>query len=208
MLSSGSWKIRSEKILSGSGCNRLLKILHIDPERDWGGGEAQVVGLLTYLAAQGHRNELLGHPQGLLWSRCQPLGVKTRPLAVRNDLDLRCIPALRRLIIRERYDLVHLHTKRAHALSFWLPRHRGGPKYLVTRRMDYPEARNLYTRTLYNRRVDGVVAISKAIQDGLIRAGVDGQKIRVIYSGIETAKYDSLPVKNCAPGESLVVGCL
>lgn len=194
--------------MSGSGRNRLLKILHIDPERNWGGGEAQVFGLLTYLAAHGHHNDLLGHPDGPLWARCQPLAVTTRAIKIRNDLDLRCVPGVRRLIRSTQYDIVHLHTKRAHALSLWLPRFRNGPKYAVTRRMDYPEQRNSYTHCLYNRRVDGVVAISQTIKDSLIQAGVDAGRIRLIYSGIDAGQYDRSRTKNTGSRDVTVVGCL
>jgi hypothetical protein len=48
-------------------CSRRLKILHIDPERNWGGGESQVLGLLSYLVERGHRNDLLTHPGGRLF---------------------------------------------------------------------------------------------------------------------------------------------
>lgn len=81
--------------MGASGHNRLLKILHIDPERDWGGGEAQVLGLLSHLAARGHRNDLLAYPNGKLWSRCQGLEIKTLPLVARNDIDLRPVWRLR-----------------------------------------------------------------------------------------------------------------
>jgi hypothetical protein len=97
--------------LDGSGDHRLLKILHIDPEKNWGGGEAQVLGLLSYLAATGHRNDLLAHPGGLLLTRCQGIDVRARPIVMRNDADVRCVPALRRLIRRMSYDVVHFHTK-------------------------------------------------------------------------------------------------
>src|SRR6058998_3768223 len=98
MLSFGSWNWRRRKKLSGSGHSRLLKILHIDPEKNWGGGEAQVLGLLTYLAGRGHRNELLTAPDGALFNRCRNLDVRLRYFSMRNDLDLRGVPALRRLI--------------------------------------------------------------------------------------------------------------
>jgi glycosyltransferase involved in cell wall biosynthesis len=191
-----------------SGRNRPLKILHIDPERNWGGGEAQVFGLLAYLAARGHRNDLLTDPAGALWARCQSLAVTTRPIHVRNDIDLRYVPALRRLIKNHRYDLVHFHTKRAHALSLWLPRFRGGPKYVVTRRMDYPERRNFYTHWLYNRRVDGVVAISGAIRGALIEAGVEAGKIRLIPSGIDVEAFSSGLATQQRERAMAVVGCL
>src|SRR5207342_2232687 len=110
--------------------------------------------------------------------------VRAIPLVVRNDLDLRPVPRLRRLIRDGAYDIVHLHTKRAHALSLWLSHRFPTPKYVVTRRMDYPEAHTSYTRYLYNRKVDGVVAISQKISALLIAAGVERERIRLIYTGI------------------------
>jgi len=183
--------------LGERGHNRLLKILHIDPERNWGGGEAQVLGLLTYLCRNGHRNDLLTHPGGRLFEQSGPLGIKRLSLVVRNDLDLRPVPALRRLIRSEKYDIVHFHTKRAHALSLWLPRGPQRPKYVVTRRMDYPEAKSWYTRLLYNRRVDGVVAISRVIMELLVEAGIGAGRIRLIHSGIDPQRFD-----RCANGSA------
>jgi glycosyltransferase involved in cell wall biosynthesis len=194
--------------LSGSGHNRLLKILHIDPERGWGGGEAQVFGLLTYLAAKGHQNDLLTHPTGPLFARCQRLNIMTLPLKVRNDLDLRCVPALRRRIKNGNYDIVHLHTKRAHALSLWLPRSGNPLRWVVTRRMDYPESRSWYTNYLYNRRVDGVVAISRTIKELLIRAGVEAAKIRLIHSGIDPHGFERVSNESFGHDGEMIIGCL
>src|SRR5688572_17270153 len=143
MLNCGSLKSRRNVTTSGGRDDRkLLKILHVDPERNWGGGEAQVFGLLSYLAAQGHRNDLLTHPEGRLFTEARRLTVGILPLVARNDLDLRAIPKLRRQIAAANYDVVHLHTKRAHAMSLWLPRGDRSPRYVVTRRMDYPEKKN------------------------------------------------------------------
>ena len=113
------------------------------------------------------------------------------PLIARNDFDLRPVSRLRRLIRDESYDIVHLHTKRAHALSLWLSRGWVTPKYVVTRRMDYPEANSWYTRYLYNRKVDGVVAISRKISTLLIEAGVERGRIRLIHSGIDPRPFEA-----------------
>lgn len=168
-----------------------LKILHIDPERNWGGGECQVIGLLTYLARRGHRNHLMCHPQGALAEAARRGGIETFPLSLRNELDVRPVFSLRRLIRREGYDIVHFHTKRAHALSLWLGRIHPGIRYVVTRRMDYPVRRSRYVDFLYNRRVDGVVAISRKIADLLVEGGVHREKIRLIPSGIDPAPFQA-----------------
>lgn len=193
--------------MGGSGHSRLLKILHIDPEKNWGGGEAQVVGLLQNLSQWGHRNDLATPAGGELFRR-SITGVRKIPLTVRNDLDIRAVPALRRLIRQERYDIVHFHTKRAHALSLWLPRGEPRPKYIVTRRMDYPEPKNYYTRYLYNRRVDGVVAISRSVLDCLSEAGVNGRSIRLIYSGIDPQPFRELPSDEQRANDSAVIAML
>ena len=194
--------------MSGSGHRRPLKILHIDPERNWGGGEAQVFGLLGCLAARGHRNDLVAHPDGPLFAKCENLAEQRYPVVIRNDLDLRCVPTLRRLIRTGTYDIVHFHTKRAHALSVWLPRKLPKPKYLVTRRMDYPERRHWYTRYLYNRRVDGVIAISQSIADSLAAAAVDRQKLRVIPSGIDARRFADRARLAQRTSGAMVVGCV
>ena len=192
--------------MTASGHSRLLKILHIDPERHWGGGEAQVLDLLSYLAERGHRNDLLTHPDGRLFRESQVLSVRTIPLVVRNDLDLRPVPRLRRLIRDNNYDIIHFHTKRAHALSFWLSRGTPRPKYVVTRRMDYPEASNWYTRCLYNRKVDGVVAVSQRISELLVQAGVAPEKIRLIHDGIDPRPFESAANNRDMHTDCVVVG--
>lgn len=189
-----------------SGHSRGLRILHIDPERNWGGGETQVFGLLSYLAQRGHRNDLLTHPESRLFQQSQALDVRTIPLVVRNDLDLRPVPNLRRLIRREDYDIVHLHTKRAHALSLWLAHKSSRPKYVVTRRMDYPESNSWYTRCLYNRKVDGVIAISSRIYELLIEAGVRCDRIRLIHSGVDPRPFNAADKRPNGDSECLVVG--
>jgi glycosyltransferase involved in cell wall biosynthesis len=192
--------------VTGRSPSRPLKILHIDPERNWGGGEAQVLGLLSYLAARGHCTHLLAHPDGRLFQRSQGQSMRTMPLIVRNDFDLRPVSRLRRLIRDENYDIVHLHTKRAHALSLWLWRGLVTPKYVVTRRMDYPEANTWYTRYLYNRKVDGVVAISCKISNLLIEAGVEREKIRLIHSGIDPGPFEAAANLGDVHPERVVIG--
>jgi glycosyltransferase involved in cell wall biosynthesis len=132
--------------------------------------------------------------------------MRTMPLIVRNDFDLRPVSRLRRLIRDENYDIVHLHTKRAHALSLWLWRGLVTPKYVVTRRMDYPEANTWYTRYLYNRKVDGVVAISWKISNLLIEAGVEREKIRLIHSGIDPGPFEAAANLGDVHPERVVIG--
>src|SRR5262245_13824497 len=108
-----------------------LRILHIDPERSWGGGENQVFGLTTYLHRAGHSTVVAAEPSGPLYHRLRDAGLPTHVLRIRNHGDFLAGLRLRHFVRTARYTLVHFHTSRAHALSPWL----GGldVKRIVTR---------------------------------------------------------------------------
>ncbi|TMB25020.1 MAG: glycosyltransferase family 4 protein [Deltaproteobacteria bacterium] len=158
-----------------------MRVLHVDPEPEWGGGETQVLALLTELAARGLAVRLAAHPDGPLARAAAARGVPLVPLRVRNHLDLGAALALRRLV--PGHDVVHFHTARAHALA---PLCRGrGARLVVTRRMDYVPTGGPYARFLYNRAVDAVIAISEGVRQALLRVGVRDDRIRVVPSGVD-----------------------
>jgi glycosyltransferase involved in cell wall biosynthesis len=131
------------------------------------------------------------NPRGLLYRRLSTKGLPVCSLAVRNHLDILAGLRLRQLVRIEKYNLVHFHTARAHALSPWLA---GLPvKRLVTRRMDYPLKKGVATRFLYRQQVDAVVAISKGVYDALFAADVPATQLQIIPSGINTARFTQDP---------------
>ena len=166
---------------------RRLRILHVDPERNWGGGETQVLGLTRYLHRAGHISHVATPLHGVLAQRLQHDQLAVQPLSIRNHLDGLAGWRLRRLVRRERYDLVHFHTARAHALSPWL--HALPVRRLVTRRMDYPIKTGWWHRFLYGRQVDMLIAISSGVAAALGSAPVSDRPIRIIPSGIDTRQF-------------------
>ncbi len=158
-----------------------MRILHVDPERRWGGGETQVMTLLRQLRARGHESRLAADPAGLLARTAAAEGIPVLPLRIANHVDVRAALHLRRLLDAD--QVVHFHTARAHALAPFCRRR--GVRLVVTRRMDYVPAGGPYVRYLYNRAVDAVIAISAGVRDALVRVGVRAERIRVVPSGIE-----------------------
>ena len=163
-----------------------LSIAGVDPELGFAGGETQVLGLTIALAGAGHRAELICDPAGRLWERAIAAGIRCHPLRIRNAIDLSAGIRLRAILKRERYDVVHFHTSRAHSMA---PFARGFARALVvTRRMDYRPNR-VFAPYLYNRAVDGVVAISGGVADSLAAAGVDRQRVTVVPSGVDCGRF-------------------
>ena len=175
-------EVTAENKTAGS---HALSIAGVDPELGFAGGETQVLGLTLALAA-GNRAELICDPAGRLWERAIAAGIKCHPLHIRNAIDLAAGVKLRAILKRERYDVVHFHTSRAHSMA---PFARGfGSTLVVTRRMDYRPNR-VFAPLLFNRAVDGVVAISTGVADSLATAGVDRQRVTVIHSGVDCERF-------------------
>jgi len=171
-----------------------MRVLHVDPERAWGGGEVQVLALVSVLAARGHASTVAAHPEGPLARAAAAAGARIIPLGIANHFDVRAALVLRRLA--PGFDVVHFHTARAHALA---PLSRGrGARLVVTRRMDYVPAGGPYVRFLYNRAVDAVIAISEGVRTALIRVGVRAERIRVVPSGIDARALAAPPAARAA----------
>jgi glycosyltransferase involved in cell wall biosynthesis len=165
---------------------QALSVVGVDPELGFGGGETQVLGLTLALVADGQRAELICDPAGRLWEQAAATGIKCHPIRIRNAIDLAAGVKLRAILKRERYEVVHFHTSRAHSMA---PFARGfGSTLVVTRRMDYRPNR-VFAPYLYNRAVDGVVAISGGVADSLAAAGVDRQRITVVNSGVNCEHF-------------------
>src|SRR5690348_18437360 len=92
-----------------------MRILHIDTERGWRGGERQTLWLATELAHRGHRSIVVARPEEPLAHRALAAGLDVVACAPLLEVDPRAVLALRRVIRRQRIDVVHAHT--AHAVG-------------------------------------------------------------------------------------------
>ncbi len=145
-----------------------------------------MLGLTLELLRLGHRAELICDPAGRLYERARHQGVTCYPLRIRNSVDLPAAIRFRAILRRGRYDIVHFHTSRAHAMA---PYARGFARALVvTRRMDYRPNR-VFAPLLYGRAVDGVAAISHGVADSLAKAGVVRERVTIIPSGVDCEHF-------------------
>jgi glycosyltransferase involved in cell wall biosynthesis len=188
--------------MTGAGS---LAILHVDPERGLGGGERQVLGLLTHLHAAGHRQRLAADPTGRLAVAAADRGIAVEALRVRNHVDVVAARRLRGLLARDRYDILHFHTARAHALTAFLGTS-STPARVVTRRMDYRLRGGWYARRLYNHGVQAVVAISEGVRAALIASGVEPARIHLVPSGVDAERFAGAAASRAAARVRFALG--
>ena len=128
-----------------------LRVAGVDPELGFGGGETQVLGLTLALVAGGQRRGTDLRSGGTaLGARGRKPASGAILLRIRNAVDMAAAIRLRAIFKRERYDVVHFHTSRAHSMA---PFARGFAQALfVTRRMDYRPNRDFRAVSVQSRR--------------------------------------------------------
>ncbi|HEX2716330.1 MAG TPA: glycosyltransferase family 4 protein [Gemmatimonadaceae bacterium] len=157
-----------------------LRILHIDAGRDWRGGQRQVWLLAQGLRAHGHEPLVVGVPDSPLLQRLRARGVAVAAVPMRADWDLRAARRIRKLVRAWRPDIVHAHDARGHALALAALLGSRIP-LVVTRRVSFtPKS----VRFKYGPRVGHFIAISAAVRDALVGAGIAAERIEVVFSGV------------------------
>ncbi len=175
-----------------------LRVLHVNTERTWRGGEQQVLYLLEGLAARGIEQLLVAQEGGILAERAAAAGLPVLPLRMRGEVDLVAVYKLRSLIAKDGFTVVHAHTSHAHslgALAAALPGS-GKPKVVVARRVDFSIFRRSFlglNRVKYLHGVDRYVTVSHAIKRVLLADGIPEGMVSVVHSGIDVARIDAAP---------------
>jgi L-malate glycosyltransferase len=163
-----------------------MRILHIDTERGWRGGERQALWLAVALRRRGHDVIVAARPNEPLATRAAALGLTVFGAAPAFESDPRAVRQLRRLIRDAAIDIVHAHTGHAAGLGALATVGTETP-LVVARRVDFPLRRNVVTRWKYGRAAV-IVAISQAVADVIRRSGIDPDKIEVVTDGTDTER--------------------
>jgi glycosyltransferase involved in cell wall biosynthesis len=159
-----------------------MRILYVDLEREWRGGQSQAFLTLRGLRERGHEVELLAAQDSPLAKRAAESGIIVRQVP-RLGLRAWAAGALRGLITRGRFDLVHLNEP--HALTAaWLARTHKRLPLLLSRRIGFPLQKNWVSQARY-RVLERFIANSKDVAKSLVDSGVGGERISIVNEGVE-----------------------
>jgi glycosyltransferase involved in cell wall biosynthesis len=163
-----------------------VKVVHLDSERGWRGGQRQAWMLMRGLRERGVACALLA-PAGPLLHKARADGIEAREWSGRGDADLVAVWKARSILRRLRPDLVHCHSGRAHALGVPAARLAGVPRVVVSRRVAFPPGRHPFAKLKYGRGVDLYLCISEAARRALLDAGIPAERLALVPSGVPLA---------------------
>jgi len=158
-----------------------MKVAHLDTGRTWRGGQAQVLLLMRGLAERGIENLLLA-PPGPLLERARAAGIGTRAWRSHGELDAQAMLAAARAVGGA--AIVHAHSAHAHALGVPAARLARVPGVVVSRRVDFDVAGNVFSRLKYLLPVDRYLCISRGVMDVMRRGGIPEPRLALVPSGV------------------------
>jgi glycosyltransferase involved in cell wall biosynthesis len=183
-----------------------VKILHINTERGWRGGERQTLFTLKGLKKRGQDVALVAQADGALHKRAQEAGLKVFPLPVRGPFDLKAVSKIKKIVKQHSYEIVHTQTAHAMNLAILARGFSRRPRVVASRRVDFAVRAGWRFNLL-----DGVLSISEAIRKILVECRVDPDMISVIPSGVDTGIYEvDIPAlrKSIVPNASHLIGTI
>ncbi len=146
------------------------------------GGALQVNYLVSGLAARGVESLLVCPFGSALAAESYPEPVSVFALPMSGDLDLPFVGRIRRLVKTHHPDLVHLHSRRGADWLGGIGAALAGVPAVLSRRVTNPEPG--WVVPIKYRLFDRVIAISRAIAEGMAEAGVPESKIRLVHSAV------------------------
>jgi Glycosyltransferase len=152
-----------------------MRILQLNFERGWRGGERQTLLTMRQLTLAGHEVELLARAGGDLAKRAHEQQFIVH--------ELESVPAVIRFLLKRRRQYDILHSQTANTMS-WLAMLRPWIKsgIVFTRRTAFPLRKNESRNAWKWRQADAIVAISDAAAAEPRRLGLD---VEVIPSAVE-----------------------
>ncbi len=155
------------------------RVVHIASGREWRGGQQQVWLLARALARDEHIHQtVITGANSTLAHRLEESGLRVHGAAWWLSLDPRAMWALWSEC-RSGHHIIHAHDSHALLLAVAIARFSKCP-LVVTRRTAFP-----IRRPWTWQRAHRVIAISNAVAQTLLEAGVPGDRVEVIHSGID-----------------------
>ncbi|HEV8374830.1 MAG TPA: glycosyltransferase family 4 protein, partial [Candidatus Polarisedimenticolia bacterium] len=172
---------------------RGARLLHLNTERGWRGGEVQTLLLARGLAQRGHRCVLAAPSGSRLIAEGREAGLEVEPLEARGEFDPKAVITLARLYRRLRPELLHFHTSHAVTLGTLAMALAGRIPAVASRRVSFPLSRNPLARLKYTHRVRRIIAVSSGIREILLAAGIPAEHLVTIHSAVDLDRFKTLP---------------
>lgn len=184
-----------------------MRILALDLGADWRGGQRQTHLVSAGLAARGHAVRVAARAGAPLAAEVSRNGVPRLDvveLPAGSEAAPSLLFALARAARAFAPDVLYAGDGRSHGAAVWSGTARRAP-LVVHRRVVFPPGRDPFSRIKY-RAASRYLAVSGAVKDALVAAGIPERKVVVLADGLPSEAYVNREAPATAPFRLVHVG--
>lgn len=161
-----------------------LRVLILNLEKGWRGGENQILLLARYLKHNGD-TVTIAYPKNTIGLEKYAKELDTLALDSTSSWSGKNIRLIVDFITQNDIQIIHANSSKSHALALRVKKKVPHVKLVVHRRVATSPKTNFFTRRQYlSPLVDSYVSLSNAISDELAKYGIATEKIVRIPSGV------------------------
>jgi glycosyltransferase involved in cell wall biosynthesis len=165
----------------------MLRILHTESSKGWGGQENRILQESLGLARLGAKVLVLCQPGSRLALRARESGLEVRTVKMRRGLDLIAIWQIMRVIRNEQIAVVNTHSGRDSMLAGIAARlGRARPVVVRTRHLALP----ITSKFTYSVLPHQVVTVSEYVRRYLIGRGIPQARVAAVPTGVDLSRFD------------------
>ncbi len=177
-----------------------MKVLHIDEQNGWRGGEQQASWLIRGLCAHGHHVIIAARPESAFYRNDHGgAAIERLPVPLITEVDLYSAFRISRLAREAKVDIFHAHTSHAHTIALLARRLAGRGKVLVSRRVSFLPKTDPFNRWKY-AAPDRIVGVSEHVTQILRDGGVPDSKLATVHSSVDLAAVEVPPIPRAELG--------
>lgn len=170
-----------------------VKVIHLDTEKSWRGGQQQAVYLMKGMLAHGYETCMVCQPDSAMESYCIDNKLPYHTIKFSNEFDYKAGIDLARFAKSYKANILQLHTGHAVSWGLWAELFNHRLKLVATRRVDFSISKNFLSPFKYkSKNLDHIVCISENIRQIMINDGIPESKMSIIHSGVDTHRFDAV----------------
>lgn len=167
-----------------------MRVLHIDTEMTWRGGQNQTRLLIEGLLNQSF-DVYLAAPRDSAMAHAMQGRIPVLELDLRSGFDWRAGKQIGKFCRSELIDLMDAQSGKAHNLALIAKRYAKDTRLIIHRRVDYRPSGHIFNKLKYcTKKVDRYVAISDAIGRILVDFGVKPERVKVVKSAASPMSFN------------------
>ncbi|MCB0749129.1 MAG: glycosyltransferase, partial [Ignavibacteriae bacterium] len=193
--------------------DKEIRILHIDNEKSWRGGQQQAFYLHQGLTEKNIFSLFICNSNSEIQNRLRKQKLPVKIVNMLGEIDLIAAYKISKICKIEKINIIQAHSGHALTIALLAKLFYRKVKLIGVRRVDFHIKKNFFSKWKYNSNLlNKIICVSEAIKNVLINDNIAGSKLLTIHDGIDINRFSNfqfspdLKKSYNIPLENIVVG--